>query len=608
MGEWLIPALCLPLVGFLILVTFSRSIGRVQTGLIACSTVFTSFALFLFLLYRYQGPESITLFQWLPIPSMNVDFTLYLDALSLLMTLVITGVGFLIHVYANGYMDHEEDYPRFFALLNFFIFSMLLLVLGGHLLVLFIGWEGVGLASYLLIGYWYTRKSAAEAATKAFVMNRIGDLGLLLGILLSLYIFKTGDMATISQQVSASTPYLTVLTLLYFVGATGKSAQLPLHTWLPDAMEGPTPVSALIHAATMVTAGVYLVVRMHAVFSLAPDTLYVVGIVGAVTSLFASFSAFGQTDLKRVLAYSTVSQLGLMFLACGVGAYYAAMFHFATHAFIKALLFLSAGNVVHMMHGTTEMEKMGGLVKPFKITHGLFLIGSLALAGVPPLAAFFSKDMILEQTHLMGFYALFDIALISSILTGVYLIRAYCLAFLGTLQKENEAVHEAPFLMLAPLFILALLSIGGGAFGYTLAPFLEAVGVGLPAHETGLSWPIALAILGSIAGILGTYFLYKKNSRYLKRSRPLLYSAFYVDTLYEKVFVSPLSSFSRFITGKIEPVVFEGSVQQIGERAGQTAKLLQKMQSGQIRSYVAWIVIGSIFVLSYLVFLRFSHA
>ncbi len=418
--------LFMPLVGFLILMSTYACISRRLVSLVGCGTILISFICFCSLLANSTAsgvsPLSVTLFEWIPVKGISADFTLHLDALSFVMTLVITGVGFLIHVYSIGYMEHEEDYARYFGFMNFFVFSMLTLVLAGNLVLLFVGWEGVGVASYLLIGYWYEKPVAAESATKAFVVNRIGDLGLLLGILLTYYLFGTSDMAEINQRAVSSfavgAPIITVLTLLYFIGAVGKSAQLPLYTWLPDAMAGPTPVSALIHAATMVTAGVYLLVRLNPVFMLAPTTLEVVGVIGAVTSLFASICAVGQTDLKRVLAYSTVSQLGLMFLACGVGAFYAAMFHLTMHAFVKALLFLSAGNVVHMLHDVTEMDQMGGLSKALPKTRWLFLIGVLALAGIPPLAAFFSKDLILEQSYLVGFKTLFWIGLAASTMTG----------------------------------------------------------------------------------------------------------------------------------------------------------------------------------------------
>lgn len=615
--------LFLPLIGFLGLTTFYKVVTRRLAGMIACSTILLSFICFIILLALYSYTdmkvEQFTLFRFVPLKDIYADFTLHLDSLSLLMTLIITGIGFLIHVYSAGYMDEEEDFARYFGFLNFFVFSMLLLVLAGHLLVLFVGWEGVGLASYLLIGFWYTRPAAAQAATKAFVINRIGDLGFLLGLILTFYVFGTGDIAEISQRAgekfAVGAPIITILTLLYFIGATGKSAQLPLYSWLPDAMEGPTPVSALIHAATMVTAGVYLVVRLHALFMLAPITLQVVGVIGGVTSLFAALCALGQTDLKRVLAFSTVSQLGLMFLACGAGAFYSAMFHLTTHAFIKALLFLSAGNVVHMMHGTTEMAKMGGLSKIFTKTHWFFLVGVLALSGIPPFAAFFSKDLILEQEYLAGYEILFYIGLVASILTAVYMTRAYCLTFTGQPRLEtNElsTVKEAPNIMLIPVAILSVLAIVGGFLGYTfnsyplLEHFLREVGV-TPIEEelhsgfvlTPETW---IAILGAFFGVGVTALVYTRYAYRLGQPFALLKNQFYVNEFYDWIFVKPLQAISRVIVQFLEPNVFEGFITGSIQTVQGVAQRLQYLQSGQIRSYIAWMVLGSVLLIAYFIF------
>jgi len=615
--------LFLPLVGFLTLTAFYKVVSRRMAGIIACSTIFISFVCFLIVLVFYANggmkSEQFTLFTFVPLKDIHADFTLHLDSLSLLMTLIITGVGFLIHLYSNGYMDHDEDFARYFGFLNFFVFSMLLLVLAGHLLVLFIGWEGVGLASYLLIGYYYTRPEAAQAATKAFVVNRIGDLGFLLGLILTFYLFGTGDIAEISErakeQFAVGAPVITLLTMLYFIGATGKSAQLPLYSWLPDAMEGPTPVSALIHAATMVTAGVYLIVRLHAVFMLAPMTMQVVGVIGGVTSLFAALCALGQTDLKRVLAFSTVSQLGLMFLACGAGAFYSAMFHLTMHAFVKALLFLSVGNVVHMMHGTTEMAKMGGLSKIFTKTHWFFLVGVLALAGIPPFAAFFSKDLILDQEYLAGYETLFYIGLAASILTGVYMMRAYCLTFTGAQRLEpNElkTVKEAPSVMLIPVAILTVLAMIGGLLGYTfdhhplLENFLSEVGVTPIERElrsgfllTPETW---IAITGAFLGVGLTALAY---TRYLNRLGPtfaLLKNQFYLNEIYDWVFVKPLKALAFAIVQFFEPKIFEGFMTGVVQSVQGVAHRLQYFQSGQIRSYIAWMVVGSVLLIAYFVF------
>lgn len=614
---WL--ALFLPLAGFLVLLTTSHIITRSLTNWIGCATVFISFICFSTALYMYtqnaMNPLTMTLFNWIPLPELKADFSLYLDPLSLLMTMIITGVGFLIHVYSTGYMEHDEDYARFFACMNFFIFSMLLLVLAANLLLLFVGWEGVGLASYLLIGYYYSRPAAAQAATKAFVVNRVGDLGLLIGLLLTFYTFGTSDITDVIQktekQFALGAPLLGILTLLYFVGATGKSAQIPLHVWLPDAMEGPTPVSALIHAATMVTAGVYLVVRMHPLFMLAPNTMHFVGAIGGATALFAALCAVGQTDLKRVLAYSTVSQLGLMFLACGVGAFYAAMFHLTMHAFMKALLFLAAGDVVHMMRGVTEMDKMGGLSKKFPVTHVLFFIGVLAMSGVPPLAAFFSKDLILEQDYLAGFHTFFYIGLAASILTAFYLTRAYYLTFMGKPRLEEKilkAVKEAPRVMLIPVSILALLSIFGGFIGSfsahpMLENFLEKADVKLAVPDGYVLSPETwMSIIGAILGIGSAAFIYVRYGNQIgTKTFAFLRKSFYIDEIYDALLVKPLKAISRFIDYVLEPDVFVGSIKGLSHGTLGIAAWLQKMQSGQIRSYVAWMAVGTVLLIIYFV-------
>jgi len=613
-------ALFFPLAGFLGLMAFEKIVSRGWAGIVACSTIFVSFISFLIVLFIYlkggMEAQSFTLFTLIPLERIHADFTLRLDSLSLLMALIISGIGFLIHLYSLGYMEREEDLPRYFACLNFFIFCMLLLVWAGHLLVLFIGWEGVGVASYLLIGFWSARPAAAQAATKAFIMNRIGDLAFLLGLILTYTVFGTGDIVEISQRAGepfmVGAPVMTILTLLYFIGATGKSAQLPLYSWLPDAMEGPTPVSALIHAATMVTAGVYLIVRLHALFLLAPITLQIMGVVGGGTALFAALCALGQTDLKRVLAFSTVSQLGLMFLACGAGAFYSAMFHLTTHAFVKALLFLSAGNVVHMMHGTTEMEKMGGLSTLFRKTDRFFLVGVLALSGIPPFAAFFSKDLILEQEFLAGYETLFYIGLASSLLTGVYMTRAYCLTFRGALRLETDqlkTVKEAPLVMLIPVALLALLAIGGGALGYSfdsqplLENFLREIGVNPIEEElrsgfllTPETW---LAMGGAFLGVGVTALVYTRYPDRLRAPFPLLKHQFYMNELYDDAFVKPLKAISRGIVHYLEPKVLKGLIKGIVQGVQRVAHQLQQWQTGQIRSYMAWMVIGSAFVLAY---------
>lgn len=610
-------ALFVPLAGFILLMLLSGEISRKWAGFIGCGSIFLSFMTFVSLLFAYNLYEiqnvHVKLFSWIDIKGISADFALTLDHLSLLMTLIITGVGFLIHVYSNGYMDHDQDYARFFAYMNFFVFAMLLLVLASNLLLLFVGWEGVGLASYLLIGFWYQKKKAAHAAVKAFVVNRIGDLGLLLGIVWTFLLFGTTDVETIMAKGSSiDISTITVLTALYFVGAIGKSAQIPLHVWLPDAMEGPTPVSALIHAATMVTAGVYLVVRLNDLFTLAPTTLYWIGIIGATTSLFAAIVAVVQTDLKRVLAYSTVSQLGLMFLACGAGAFYSAMFHLTTHAFVKALLFLSAGNVVHMMGGNTDIKTMGGLKAPFHTTHWLFLIGVLAMSGFPPFATFFSKDLILEQEFLSGYESLFFVGVAASVLTAFYLTRAYVLTFLGAVHSDLENVHEAPRVMIWPVAALAFLSLVGGLLGFTfrrvplLEGFLSEVGI-TPAEKHLHSGYVFntetfIAVLGTILGIGVAAFLYLRYWDRLRAPFNMVQKGFYFDTVYQKGLVQPLKQVAYAIDQWLEPKFFTGSLQFLGKAVFKGASGLQVLQSGQIRSYVSWMVLGAVFLIVYFIF------
>lgn len=611
----LVLGLFFPFLSFLILTLFNRLLSKNATAIIACGSILLSFICFLTLFHIFTNENlqsiNVMLFNWIDIKSFSADFSLTLDHLSLLMTLIITGIGFLIHLYSVGYIEHETDFVRYFAFLNFFVFAMLLLVLASNLLLVFIGWEGVGLASYLLIGYWYTQEKAAKGAKKAFIVNRIGDLGFLLALLLTVFLFGTTDIQAISDKAESSN-LLTILTMLYFIGAIGKSAQIPLHVWLPDAMAGPTPVSALIHAATMVTAGVYLIVRLHVLYLLTPFTLQVVGIVGGLTTFYAALVAMAQTDLKKVLAYSTISQLGLMFLACGAGAFYSAMFHLTMHAFVKALLFLSAGNVVYMLHGTTDMAKMGGLSKKFPVTHWLFLIGAFALSGVPPFAAFFSKDLILEQEYLTGHTTLFYIALTASFFTGIYLMRAYFLTFRGDLSKENERfAKEAPKVMLIPVIILAFFSIIGGLLGATIGkmPILESFlsEVGISEAEKTLSHGFIaskeayMAIFGAILGVLIPTILYSRFKNKLPTTLQLFAQGLFIDRIYEIIFVKPFKALSRVVGAVIEPKIFEKSIVTTGHLVHQLGGVLQLVQNGQIRFYVALMVISFAFLMFYFI-------
>src|SRR5574341_776186 len=468
--------------------------------------------------------REVTTYQWIFGGDLTINLAFLIDPLTCVMMLVVTGVGFLIHLYSVGYMHGEEGFTRFFTYMNLFMVSMLLLVMGNNYLVLFIGWEGVGLCSYLLIGYYFDRVSAAKAATKAFVVNRIGDAGFLLAIFLVFVNFKTLDYTQVFAQAGQlSTGMATAIGLCLLIGAVGKSAQLPLYTWLPDAMEGPTPVSALIHAATMVTAGVYMIVRNHAIYDLSPTAMSVVGVIGGSTALFAATIGLVQTDIKRVLAYSTVSQLGYMFLGCGIGAYTAAIFHLMTHAFFKALLFLSAGSVIHALSGEQDIRKMGGLKHKIPWTHWLFFIGTVAIAGIPPLAGFWSKDEIMAHAFTHHYYVLYGMAAIGAFLTAFYMFRLAYLTFYGPSRMDHhteEHVHESPMVMVGPLAMLGGLSLVGGFLGFPpeqgwFHRFLAPVASSGGDHEAAIG--VVLTLMGIATGIA---FLGWGLAHYLYSMRP----------------------------------------------------------------------------------------
>ncbi|HEX8350978.1 MAG TPA: NADH-quinone oxidoreductase subunit L, partial [Hymenobacter sp.] len=463
----------LPFLGFLINGLLNKKLSGTAAGLIGSATVLGSFLISVYLFSTFQYQYTVTLFEWISVGSMQIPFSYQIDQLSLIMLLLVTGVGFLIHVYSIGYMHHDENVGKYFSFLNLFVFSMLVLVLGANFVILFIGWEGVGLCSYLLIGFWNKHENFNNAAKKAFIINRIGDLGFLLGIFLIYLTFNSVQYGEVFQKASLGQfgPYTaaicTVITLLLFVGAMGKSAQLPLYTWLPDAMAGPTPVSALIHAATMVTAGIYMVLRSNVLFTLAPTTLEVVGIIGLATAFFAATIGLAQNDIKKVLAYSTVSQLGYMFLALGVMGYTSSMFHVLTHAFFKALMFLGAGSVIHAMSNEQDMRHMGGLRKALPITFITFLVGCLAIAGIPPFAGFFSKDEILSHVYEHN-KLMWAIGLFTSFLTAFYMFRLLFLTFFGEFrgtEEQKHHLHESPATMTLPLIILAVLAAVGGFMG-----------------------------------------------------------------------------------------------------------------------------------------------
>jgi NADH-quinone oxidoreductase subunit L len=574
-------------------------------------------------------------FDWIAAGNFRAGFDLQLDHLTVVMLLVVTGVGFLIHIYSTGYMAHEEGYWRFFSYLNLFMFFMLILVLAANYVLLFVGWEGVGLCSYLLIGFYFLKKSAADAGKKAFIVNRIGDFGFMLGMFLLFRTFHTLDFASVFAQATPL-PHeamgqfgtLTVACLLLFVGATGKSAQLPLYVWLPDAMEGPTPVSALIHAATMVTAGVYVVARSHVLFLHAPTAMYVVAIVGCATAFFAATIGLVQSDIKKVLAYSTVSQLGYMFLGCGVGAFSAGIFHLMTHAFFKALLFLSAGSVIHAMGGEQDMWHMGGLHNKIKVTFWCMLFGTIAIAGIPPFAAFFSKDAILFAAFNYGDggtsgKALYTVGLLAAVLTSFYMFRLIFLTFY-TKQRYDEHhvhVHESPRTMTVPLMILAFLSLTGGWFALPalfggkdyfadfLAPVLGGESAGAESSASLEHILSIVAVVAAAAGFAVALQMYKKDVQRGKSEglHKLLANKYYVDEIYQALVVGPLLWISRNVLWKIVDVgVIDGAVNGVASGTTAVGDTVRHAQSGNTRSYAVWVLVGAL-VLFAIIFWPILH-
>jgi NADH-quinone oxidoreductase subunit L len=565
-------------------------------------------------------------FTWISAGGFRADFALQVDQLTVIMLLVVTGVGWLIHIYSTGYMHDDPGYRRFFAYLNLFMFFMLVLILADNYLLMFVGWEGVGLCSYLLIGFYFLKQSATNAGNKAFWVNRIGDFGFLLGVLLIFRTFGTLDFAPVLSRAAAMTAdpagqigTLTTIALLLFVGAAGKSAQLPLYVWLPDAMEGPTPVSALIHAATMVTAGVYMVVRSHAIFLNAPVAMQVVGVIGCVTALFAATIGLVQSDIKKVLAYSTVSQLGYMFLACGVGAFGAGIFHLMTHAFFKGLLFLAAGSVIHAMGGEQDMRKMGGLRKKIPITFWTMFMATLAIAGAPGFSGFFSKDEILNEAQRVS-PVLWGLGVLTAGLTSFYMFRLLFLTFFGKPQYNEHKVHvhESPKSMTIPLIVLAILSVCGGwmaapalvgganHFKDFLAPVLStAAEPAAAAAESSGVGEILRALVGApvIAGLLGfllAWWLYIKSPKTPKKladslSGPykLLSGKYFIDELYQAVIVVPLVWISRNVLWHvIDEGAIDGTVNGVAFASREAGDNLRRAETGNIRSYATWIVLG----------------
>jgi NADH-quinone oxidoreductase subunit L len=578
---------------------------------------------------------------WIRSGSFNADFTLYLDQLSLVMLLVVTGVGFLIHIYSVGYMWDDPSYYRFFSYLNLFMFFMLILVLAGNYLLMFIGWEGVGLASYLLIGFWFTKDSAASAGKKAFIVNRIGDFGFLIALFL---LIKHFGSLNFDQVFSAVTPLpseiagagtLTAIGLLLMMGACGKSAQIPLYVWLPDAMEGPTPVSALIHAATMVTAGVYMVARSHVIFERAPSALTVVAIIGTLTAFFAATIGIAQTDIKKVLAYSTISQLGYMFMACGVGAFSAGIFHLMTHAFFKGLLFLAAGSVIHAVGGEQDMRNMGGLKSFIPWTFLTMGIATLAIAGIPPLAGFWSKDEILWKAYQVS-PVYWAIGVVTAFITSFYMFRLLYMTFFGDYRGAaveahgshgpdhghdahgHGAPHESPMVMLAPLMVLAVLSLVGGLVGWGnhFEHFLAPVfGAEEPAAEAASRMTeyllMGISVLAAFSGWGLAYLLYYARPELPQKIADSLgsfYQAvvhkYYIDELYAAVFVKPLIDGStRILWQDVDRKIIDAAVNDAGDGARHVSDEVRHMQSGNIRSYAGWIAAGSAVVIAFMIWM-----
>ena len=613
----------LPLISAVVLMLFGKRIGR-AAGVVASAAIGLSFLLGVITFFQlislpHESREAVVhLWEWIFAGDFSVAVDLLVDELAIVMVLVVTGVGSLIHVYSIGYMHDDPRYPRYFAYLNLFAASMLTLVLADNLLLLFVGWEGVGLCSYLLIGFWFDRRAAANAAKKAFIVNRVGDFAFLVGIFLLAQTVGSLAVAEINSEAGAmATGIATAVSLLLFAGATGKSAQIPLYVWLPDAMEGPTPVSALIHAATMVTAGVYVVARFSPVFEASGGAaLLVVGWIGAVTALVAALMASVEYDIKRVLAYSTISQLGYMFLAHGVGAYSAGIFHLTTHAFFKALMFLGAGAVMHALAGETDMRRMGGLRKAMPVTGWTFMLGWLAICGIFPFSGFFSKDAILASAWVSGDYALFALGLFTVLLTAFYMSRLYFRVFEGRRRiAEGLHPHDAPPSMAAALLPLGVLAAVGGLLNLpgllTLEHFLEPV-VGEGAVPEGLTaWVLAGAgLFIAVAGIVFAKRLYLSRAGSVRRRiwvhrlRPLVIAArekFYVDEIYGRALVLPGKRFAGYCARVIDGRVIDGAVVGTGRAIAGIAEGLRRVQTGYVRNYAAAFFLGVVVVLSVLI-------
>jgi len=658
MHLWIIPLL--PLAGAAINGLMGKHFPKALVNTIALGSTGAAFAYALWVAAQFSGlpPDQIPHIEryatWLSAGPFSVEFGIYLDQLSLVMLLVVTGVGFLIHVYSLGYMAHEGGYYRYFAYLNIFMFFMLTLVLANNYLLMFVGWEGVGLASYLLIGFWFLKKSAADAGKKAFITNRVGDFGFLIALFLLIKHFGTLQYDSLWKLVTrypvetGAAGVLTAIGLLMLMGATGKSAQIPLYVWLPDAMEGPTPVSALIHAATMVTAGVYMVARSNPIFNRAPEALMAVAVIGTLTAIFAASIGMVQTDIKKVLAYSTISQLGYMFMGCGVAAYSAGIFHLMTHAFFKALLFLSAGSIIHGLGGEQDMRHMGGLRKYLPWTFWCMTVATFTISGFPPLAAFFSKDEILWQTWASGNRVLWLVGVVAAAMTSFYMFRLWFLTFFGEYRgapasaephghdshggAAHGSPHESPMVMVIPLVLLAIFSFIGGWVGvpeamgghaeieHFLAPVFQSTAEATPSatsaegaaeHESSSTELMfsAISVGAAAVGFLGAWFLYYKRTDLPGKLAAgagglyrLVLDKYRIDELYGAVFIQPLIALSTTVFWKgVDRGLIDGAVDGAAAGANETSNAMRQMQSGNIRSYAGWVAVGAAAVIAFMV-------
>ena len=619
-SSWLI--LIFPLAGFIFLSWYGGRISKLFVGFVGCGTVGASFLTslvalsdLLFVPSEERIGKVHVLYQWVSAANFKLDLAILIDPLSVFMFLIVTGVGFVIHVYSIGYMHDDPEYSRFFSYLNLFIFSMLVLIAAADFFFLIVGWALVGLASYLLIGFYKEKTSAVFAARKAFVMNVIGDVGM---VIAAFVIFENfGTLSFIDVFAAAPETFrqnddqILLITLLLLVGAFAKSAQLPLHTWLPDAMEGPTPVSALIHAATMVTAGVYLIARCHTLYELAPFTMYLIATVGVLTAVFAGTMGMVQYDIKRVIAYSTMSQLGYMFLAMGIGVYSLGMFHLMTHAFFKALLFLAAGSVIHALDGEQDIRKMGGLKNVMPLTHATFLIGALALAGFPLTSGYFSKEaIILSSYHAeMGNFVFWAIALITAGMTAFYIFRVYFSTFIGQMRSPDLHPHESPATMALPLIILAVLALGGGALGPLVDEFLAPV-FGQEVHHFHDGVLETIALIAGIGGIATAALIYQVSKDRIELMKEvfaplydLLFNKYYVDEIYDFLIVKPTKAIGTFMEEKGEKQGVDFAVDQVGFQVKEVSRGISFWQTGRVRTYALNMVAGMVVILLFVVFL-----